>query len=162
MDEKKIQKLDNELVQASKKIRVLSVLAWPAGEEEKFLEGWRKGKPQLPENKIKPPDLQGSVKELDSIVSKCDQRDPVEKFLADTAESYADAGRMLLAVGTPEFTIHSTKIYGRPDMVYKLQGISSVDAAKFFLEVTDNLLGNRHIQKYLAIEYQFHLQEIGL
>src|SRR5688500_9124756 len=132
MNNSKIQKLDDALVQASKKIKVLNTLAWPVGVEEKFLEGWQKGKPQLPDVKIKPPDVQDNVKELDSIVSKCDQRDPVEKFLADTAESYADAGRMLSAVGKPEFTIHSTKIYGRPDMVYKLQGISSVDAAKFF------------------------------
>ena len=32
-------------------------------------------------------------------------------------------------------------------MVYKLQGLSSVDAAKFFLEVTDSLLGNQVIQE---------------
>lgn len=31
-------------------------------------------------------------------------------------------------------------------MVYKLQGITAVDGAKFFLEVTDNLIGNPHIQ----------------
>ena len=146
MDEKKIQLLDNALVLASKKIKVLNTLAWPAGEEEKFLQGWHKKNPQLPQIKISPPDVQNSIKDLDNIVSRCDQTEPVEKFLSDTAESYADAGRMLLAVGTPAFTNFSTKIYGRPDMVYKLQGLSSVDAAKFFLEVTDNLLGNQVIQ----------------
>jgi uncharacterized protein (TIGR02421 family) len=146
MNESKIQQLDETLVKASKKIKVLNTLAWPVGVEEKFLEGWHKGNPTLPLVKIKPPEVQGSVQDLDSIVSRCNQTDPVEKFLADTAESYADAGRMLMAVGTPAFTNFSTKIYGRPDMVYKLQGISSVDAAKFFLEVTDNLLGNQHIQ----------------
>lgn len=145
MDEKKIQKLDDALVQASKKIKVLNTLAWPAGVEEKFLEGWKNGNPHLPEVKIKPPDVQNSIKALDAIVSQCDQTDPIEKFLAETAESYANAGHMLHAIGTPRFTLYSTKIYGRPDMVYKLQGISSVDAAKFFLEVTDNLLGNNHI-----------------
>jgi uncharacterized protein (TIGR02421 family) len=146
MDEKKIQLLDNALVLASKKIKVLNTLAWPAGEEEKFLQGWHKKNPQLPQIKISPPGVQDSVKDLDNIASRCDQTEPVEKFLSDTAESYADAGRMLLAVGTPAFTNFSTKIYGRPDMVYKLQGLSSVDAAKFFLEVTDNLLGNQVIQ----------------
>jgi uncharacterized protein (TIGR02421 family) len=146
MDEKKIQQLDSALVQAAKKIKVLNTLAWPAGEEEKFLQAWKKKNPQLPTVKIIPPDIQKSIKELDGIVSRCDHADPVEKFLADTAESYADAGRMLMAVGTPKFTNFSTKIYGRPDMVYKMQGISSVDAAKYFLEVTDNLLGNQVIQ----------------
>lgn len=145
MDVKKIQTLDQALMQASKKIKVLNTLAWPAGAEDTFLKNWRKSNPLLPGIHIKPPKLQENISELDSIVAKCNQNDPVEKFLADTAESYADAGRMLTAVGTPAFTVHSTKIYGRPDMVYKLQGISSVDAANFFLDVTDNLLGNRHI-----------------
>jgi uncharacterized protein (TIGR02421 family) len=48
-------------------------------------------------------------------------------------------------VGTPEFTHYSTKICGRPDSIYKLQGISAVDGAKFFLEVTDNLIGGGKI-----------------
>lgn len=146
MNENKIQKLDKELVQASRKIKVLNALAWPVGVEEKFLEDWRKGNPQLPEIKIQPPDVKDSVKALDDIVQQCNQDDPVEKFLAETALSYANAGRMLLNVGTPEFTKYSTRIYGRPDTVYKLQGISAVDGAKFFLDVTDKLIGNPHIQ----------------
>jgi uncharacterized protein (TIGR02421 family) len=146
MDEKKIQKLDNALVQASKKIRVLNALAWPVGEEEKFLDGWRKGNPTLPQIKLDKSDVNDSISILESIVSRCNQEDVAEKFLAETAESYANAGRMLQAVGTTEFTNYSTKIYSRPDMVYKYQGTSAVDAAKFFLEVTDNLLGNQHIQ----------------
>jgi len=146
MDTKKIEKLDSALVQASKKIKVLSTLAWPGGIEEKFLETWKKGNPQLPVIKIQPPDLTDSIRKLDAIVQQCNQNDPVEKFLAETGLSYANAGRMLLLVGTPEFTTYSAKIYGRPDTVYKLQNLTAVDAAKFFLEVTDNLLGNPSIQ----------------
>lgn len=146
MDNPKIQRLDDAVVHASKKIKVLNALAWPVGVEEKFLEGWRKGNPRLPEIKIQPPDVMDSIKELDVIVQKCNQDDPVEKFLAETALSYANAGRMLMHVGTPEFTRYSTKIYGRPDTVYKLQGITAVDGAKFFLEVTDKLIGNSNIQ----------------
>jgi len=145
MDTQKIQKLDDALVHASKKIKVLNALAWPVGAEEKFLESWNKGKPQLPEINIQPPDLTDSVKKLDAIVHQCNQDDPVEKFLAETALSYSNAGRMLMHVGTTEFTKYSTLIYGRPDTLYKLQGISGVDGAKFFLEVTDKLIGNPHI-----------------
>lgn len=104
MDTKKIQTLDAALVQASKKVKVLNALAWPASAENTFLQNWHKGNPLLPEIKIKPPNVQNSIKELDSIISQCNQDDPVEKFLADTAESYADAGRMLTAVGTPAFS----------------------------------------------------------
>ena len=146
MNNSKIQLLDDSLVNASKQIKVLNALAWPVGAEEKFLEDWRKGNPQLPEVQIKPPNVKNSIKELDHIVTQCDQTDPVEKYLAETALSYANAGRMLMHVGTPEFTTYSTKLYGRPDFIYKFQGITAVDGAKFFLEVTDNLIGNPNIQ----------------
>jgi len=146
MDSQKIEMLDNAIVQASKKIKVLNALAWPADAEEKFLSSWKKGKPELPAVKFEVPSVQANIDSLDAIVNHCDEQHPVEKFLAQTARSYADAGRMLHAIGTPGFTRYSVKIYGRPDMVYKLQGLSSVDAAKYFLEVTDNLLGNHYIQ----------------
>ncbi|HEX6225078.1 MAG TPA: flavohemoglobin expression-modulating QEGLA motif protein [Chryseolinea sp.] len=146
MDAQKIHALDGAVIQASKKIKVLNSLAWPAGIEEKFLDGWHRGNPQLPEIKIQPPDVDDSIKALDVIVKKCNQDDPVEKFLAETANSYANAGRMLRSVGTADFTRYSIKIYGRPDMIYKNQGLSAVDGAKYFLEITDMLLGNHNIQ----------------
>ena len=142
MDRQKIEQLDNALLSASKNVRVLSTLAWPGGVEEKFLEGWHKGKAQLPTIHIQSPDLRQSVSILNAIVQKCDQKDPVEKFLAETALSYAHAGNMLMNVGTTEFTRYSSLIYGRPDTVYKNQGFSGVDSAKFFLEITDKLKDN--------------------
>jgi len=146
MKAQKIQDLDQAVVHASKKIKVLNTLTWPTGIEEQFLNRWKNGQPELPKIKIQPPKVTESIAALDAIVHKCDQADPVEKFLAETALSYADAGRMLMHVGTPDFTRYSEKIYGRPDRVYKLQGLTGVDGAKFFLEVTDNLLGNPQIQ----------------
>jgi uncharacterized protein (TIGR02421 family) len=146
MDNRKIQKLDDALVHASRKIKVLNALAWPVGVEEKFLEGWRKGNLQLPEVEIHSPDLTDNIKALDDIVRQCASDDPVEKFIAETALSYANAGRMLMHVGTPEFTRYSTMIYGRPDTMYKLQGLTGVDGAKFFLDITEKLIGNPHIK----------------
>jgi uncharacterized protein (TIGR02421 family) len=146
MDKQKIQKLDEAIVNASKKIKVLNALAWPAAAEDKFLKHWKKGSPELPTITLEIPNVLDNIESLEAIAKQCHEEDPIEKFLAETALSYAHAGRMLRSIGTPDFTRYSTIIYGRPDMVYKLQGISSVDAAKFFLEVTDNLLGNQHIQ----------------
>jgi uncharacterized protein (TIGR02421 family) len=150
MDVKKIEKLDSELVHASKKIRILKTLEWPTSAEEIFLSGWRKGNPLLPGVKFERLDLSDTIATLDSIVVRCNQDEPIEKFLADTAQSYADAGHMLMNVGTPDFTRYSTKIYGRPDMVYKLQGMSAVDGANLFLKITDTLLGNSRFPSTLA------------
>lgn len=146
MDKQKIFKLDAALIKASKKIKVLNALTWPAEAEDKFLEAWRKGNPKLPEVKLAVPDVKENVERLDTIAMQCDVADPAGKFLSETAKSYSDAGRMLMNIGTKEFTRYSTRIYGRPDMVYKLQGMTAVDGARYFLEVTDNLLGNPHIQ----------------
>lgn len=146
MDEQRIQVLDGLLLKAAKKIKVLNVLAWPVEAEERFLDGWRAGNPRLPEIRLTPPDLADEITQLDAITQQCDTRHPVGKYLAATAQSYADAGRMLQRVGTPEFTHYSTRIYGRPDMLYRMQGLSAVDGARYFLEVTDDLLGNPHIE----------------
>ena len=145
MDTKKIELLDAALLQASKKINVLQALQWPPDAEEKFLQGWQKGNPQLPEVKLEAHNYNDSISSLEAIAARCDEKDPVEKFLFETAQSYANSARMLSAVGTPEFTTYSTKNYSRPDRIYKRQGMSAVDGAKFFIEVTDNLLGNAHL-----------------
>ncbi len=146
MNSKKIAALDNQLIKAAKKVRVLNTLAWPVDAGEKFLDSWRNGKPALPQVSIQPPDIAANIKDLDDIAGQCNQDDPVEKFLFATAHSYADAGRMLMNVGTPAFTQYAEKVYGRPDFIYKHQGVSAVDGAKFFLEVTDNLLRGTVIQ----------------
>ncbi|MBL7845684.1 MAG: DUF1704 domain-containing protein [Cyclobacteriaceae bacterium] len=146
MNLSKIQKLDEATVKVSKKIKVLNTLLWPAEAEDKFLQGWRKGKPELPQIALTKPDVVDNISVLDSIAGKCDEQNPVEKFLAETASSYADAGRMLNHIGTPEFTRYSTRIYGRPDMEYKHQTMTAIDGAKFLLDVTERLMGNQSIQ----------------
>ena len=138
MNQKKIIKLNDQIISASKKIKVLSALSWPAEAEEHFLNDWHKGNISLPKIKLEAKNVSESIDALDGVIKLCDLQHPVEKFLAETARSYANAGRMLMNVGTPEFTTYSIKLYGRPDMVYKLQGISAVDGAKFFLDLTES------------------------
>ncbi|MEJ1238277.1 flavohemoglobin expression-modulating QEGLA motif protein [Chryseolinea sp. T2] len=147
MDESKIRDLDSAIVSAAKKIKVLSALSWPLGTEEKFLEDWRAGRRTLPVINLNLPDLTTNVQTLIGLAETCDRNDPVEKFLYETASSYADAARMIMAAGTPEFTKLSSRIYGRPDSVYKTQSFSAVESARFFLELTDSLLGNAAIHK---------------
>jgi len=145
MNQEKIIKLNDTIISASKKIKVLSALSWPAEAEEHFLNDWYKGNIRLPKIKLEAKNVSESIDALDGVIKLCDLQHPVEKFLAETARSYANAGRMLMNVGTPEFTTYSIKLYGRPDMVYQLQGISAVDGAKFFLDLTEKLLGNPNI-----------------
>jgi uncharacterized protein (TIGR02421 family) len=145
MDIEKIAKLDTALVRAAKAVKVLNTLTWPADSEEQFLHAWRAGKPKLPRNDLQARDLSENIAALDAIAAQCHAEDPVEKFLCETAHSYADAARMLGAIGTVDFTRYSVRLYGRPDHVYKLQGLTPAGAAKYFMQVTDDLLGTDHI-----------------
>jgi uncharacterized protein (TIGR02421 family) len=145
MDTTKIARLDAALVEAAKGIRVLHHLEWPPETEDIFLSNWRAGRASLPECRQQPHDLSGKITELEAIAAQCNEDDPVEKFLFETAHSYAEAARMLGAIGTRDFTRHSVNLYGRPDMLYKRHGMTAVDAARFFLEVTDDLLGTNQI-----------------
>ncbi len=146
MNAEKIKRLDEAILAATKGIKVLNALAWPPDAEDKFLAEWRKGNAVLPKVKIAAPDVSSSVAALDAVTKACDLSHPIEKFLGETARSYANAGRMLMHVGTPDFTRYSIKLYGRPDMLYKLQGLTAVDGAKFFLDITEKLLGNPKIE----------------
>ena len=146
MNEKKIKELDEAILRSAKKIKVLNALAWPAGEEYTFLENWHNRNPKLPHIELPRPDVADNVSTLEKIAEKCDGDDPVEKYLKETARSYAAAGKMISAVGTADFTRYSVQIYGRPDRKYKNQTLTAIDAAKFFLDVTDSLLGNAHVQ----------------
>ena len=141
----KIATLDKELVKAARKVKVLRHLEWPASASERFLAKWRKGKAVLPVSSLKPHDLSDNITRLETIAAQCNEDEPVEKFLSETAQSYTEAARMLGAVGTLDFTRHSVNIYGRPDQLYKQQGLTSTDAATFFLKTTDDLLGTNQL-----------------
>jgi uncharacterized protein (TIGR02421 family) len=52
---------------------------------------------------------------------------------------------MLMAAGTPGFTEHSIRLYGRPDDVYRTQSFTGVEAAQFLLEKTAHLMSGDYV-----------------
>ena len=141
----RIETLDTELIRLAKPILVLKYLNWPESAEELFLEGWRQGRPLLPKVEVRVPDWTTEVARLEDVATRCQGENPVLEYLRRTAESYAEAARMLMAAGTPAFTEHSIKLYGRPDEVYQSQSFTGLDAARFLLEKTDRLASIRYV-----------------
>lgn len=139
MNLQRYDSIDAELVSVAGSIRVLASLTWPRELESVFLEGWRAGTPALPVVELTPPGYRPQIEALEGIMERCDRADPIGDHLYKTAWSYATAARMLEAIGTPAFTEHSVRLYGRPDFVYERQGMSVVAAARPILEVTDAL-----------------------
>jgi uncharacterized protein (TIGR02421 family) len=140
-----LSELDAALPGLARKIRVLDALSWRDGVEETFLANWRAGKAALPDVELRPRDHSADIIALEAFIERCDAGHPAGNHLAMTARSYATAGRMLGAIGTPAFTDYSSALYRRPDFYYHRLKLSMLDAARFFLNTTDALLGGTRI-----------------
>jgi uncharacterized protein (TIGR02421 family) len=140
-----LSELDAALPGLTRKIRVLDALSWPDGVEEDFLTKWRSGRAELPSVTLQPRDHSADIAALETFISQCDVGHPAGNYLAMTARSYATAGHMLGAIGTPAFTQYSSALYRRPDFYYTRLQLSMLDAARFFLDTTDALLGGARI-----------------
>lgn len=143
--QQKVAGLDARLREAAKPINVLKYLNWPDAIEYQFLADWQAGNPRLPDVSLKVPDWSQEIEELDQLVVDCEGEHPVLRYLAQTAWSYAEAGRMLMAAGSPEFSQSSIRLYGRPDDLYQTQSFTGVDAALFLLEKTAHLLAGSYV-----------------
>jgi len=141
----KLQACDRALVEVGKKIRVLNAIGWPAGLEERFLEGWRVGRPQLPQPQLAPQPHRAQIEALDALMAGLDRGHPIGNWLYKSAWSYRVAARMLAQIGQPGFTRCSELLYGRPDHRYRSQEASNTDAAQDMLRITDELLGNERL-----------------
>lgn len=131
--------LDRALVEVAKSVQILSALSWPEGAIERFLEGWRGGDARLPEVELPRVERPAESEALDAIVAKCDTQDPLQVFVASTAQSYLLAVRMLASIGTPRFTQCSARLYGGPLELLPASGVTHVRAAQMLLTNTDNL-----------------------
>ena len=140
-----LSELDAALPGLTRKIRVLDALSWPDGVEEDFLTKWRGGRAELPKVELQPREHSADIAALETFITQCDVGHPAGNFLAMTARSYATAGHMLEAIGTPAFTQYSSALYRRPDFYYTRLQLSMLDAARFFLKTTDALLGGARI-----------------
>ncbi|WP_407910140.1 tyrosine/phenylalanine carboxypeptidase domain-containing protein [Lysobacter claricitrinus] len=131
---------DRALCSVGRKIRVLNAIGWPAAMEAQFLDGWRAGKPQLPQPPTVPVQLDSELDALDAIMHRLDRGHPVGNWLFKTAWSYRVAARMLEQIGHPGFTRCSVLLYGRPDIKYRSQHATAADGAREVLSITDDLV----------------------
>lgn len=131
------EELSDRLVSAAKSLKVLSAISWPQRVAVEFLEGWRKGDPELPAIRDKRPSELAKV--LAEIERDCDVGDPVQAYLARTAESYRRTAELLDHVGTPEFHNISRELYGGPGGTLLGSQLTHRDAAEKLLHSTDAL-----------------------
>jgi len=131
--------LDKRLVEAVRGIRVLDTVAWPAAVERRFLEDLHHGRETLPRFEYHAPDFSAQRAELDAITSAADASHPLGAYLRHSATSWQTAARMLEAVGTDGVTAPSIELYGRPGDALPGGTQTNLDAARWFLEIAEEL-----------------------
>jgi uncharacterized protein (TIGR02421 family) len=131
--------LDQRLLSAVKGIRILSSVAWPASLEDRMIAAYAKGQFSLPKVSYQAPDFSAERAELAAIEREAGYDDPLGEYLCRTAESWRIAAEMLEAVGTSNVTAPSIVLYGRPGDVIPGSDRSNLDAARYFVELADEL-----------------------
>jgi uncharacterized protein (TIGR02421 family) len=131
--------LDKRLIAAVRGIRILDMVSWPAPIQERFLADWRVGKIWMPKIEYVREDWTGVRLELDQIDKELDNNHPLGRYLHRTTESWRVATLMLDAIGTPEVTTHSARLYGRPGGQLPGDGPTNLEAAQHFINLADEL-----------------------
>ncbi len=131
--------LDQRLLAAVKGIRILPSVAWPASLEDRMITAYSKGQYTLPQVNYQAPDLSVERAELAAIERQAGYDDPIGEYLSRTAESWRIAAEMLEAVGTAHVTAPSIVLYGRPGDAIPGSDRSNLDAARYFVELSDEL-----------------------
>ena len=136
--------LDQRLLAAVRGIRILTTLAWPASLENCMIAAFSQGHFALPQVSYSTPDFAAVRAELAAIEAEAGGHDPLDAdplghYLRRTAASWRTAAQMLEAVGTAALTAPSIALYGRPDDLIPGSASSNLDAARYFVELSDEL-----------------------
>jgi len=131
--------LDQRLLTAVRGIQILPTVAWPASLEDRMIAAYSRRAYALPKVDYAVPDLAEVRAELAAIEAEAGDTHPVGDYLRRTAESWRIATDMLGAVGTAGVTEPSIALYGKPGDLIPGSQRSNLDAARYFVELSDEL-----------------------
>ena len=121
------------LASSDRRVRVLEAIGWPREVEERF---FARGAGALPEvtYEVDRDPLQDRVRELDAAERSIEGDDPVSVWLRSTVASMRDASRMVLALGTADFSRLSKELYGGPRTRFHGGNERNIDLANHVIE----------------------------
>ncbi|HEV2620940.1 MAG TPA: flavohemoglobin expression-modulating QEGLA motif protein [Frateuria sp.] len=141
-DQQHYAELDRRMLAAARSINILPTVAWPASLEQRMIAAYDQGRYALPEVQYVRPDLGLVRAELVAVEHEAQASlggDPIGDYLCRTAASWRIAAEMLEAVGSSGFTAPSIALYGRPGDAIPGSQKSNLDAARYFVELSDEL-----------------------
>lgn len=128
---------DAELLRVALDFKILTLIEWPKKTQTEFLAAYKNGTAKIPQIEYPKYDFVEPLKILESIMSRTEGDHPVAQYLHQTARSYFLAHKLVENLGKPEMQNYSVQVYGRPGDIIAGSKYTSLDAAKFFIEITD-------------------------
>jgi uncharacterized protein (TIGR02421 family) len=132
--------LDRRLVAATRSIRLLASVSWPASVEMEFVAAWKRGAARIPDIVYPRTDFSETREALMGIVLAAEPGHPLGDYIRRTALSWRVATELLDAMGTPAVSEHSARLYGRPSDRVPGAGLTNVDAARHFIAIADEFV----------------------
>jgi uncharacterized protein (TIGR02421 family) len=128
---------DKKLVEIGRTLKILTLIEWPKNIQPEFLTSFAEGNPKIPTVTYPKYDHSEALKSLDDIISRTSSGHPIAQYIHDTAKSYHSAHRLIESLGQPEMLPRSLELYGRPGDMIAGSKFSSLDAANFFIEISN-------------------------
>jgi uncharacterized protein (TIGR02421 family) len=129
----KLTRIGRVLTERKGRGKLLEEIAWPREVEEAFFAG---GASKLPEVAygVDRDAVQGQLDELGAVEREIEGDDAVAGWLRATVRSLADGNRLLLSVGTREFSTRSRELYGGARTSFSGARVRNIDLAEHLLE----------------------------
>ncbi|HET7923321.1 MAG TPA: tyrosine/phenylalanine carboxypeptidase domain-containing protein, partial [Rhodanobacteraceae bacterium] len=132
--------LDRRLVAATRGIRLLQSVSWPASIEMDFVAAWKAGTARLPEITYPKFDFAETREALLGISIAAEPGHPLGDYVRRTAQSWRIATELLDAIGTKHVTEHSARLFGKPRDLVPGAKLTNVDAARHFIAIADEFI----------------------
>jgi len=130
--------LDARMAKAAKSIRLLSLVSWPASEQQTFLADYAQGKAKLPAYQYPKHDFSDARREFEAIIAAADPAHPLGIYLIESARSWSVAAELLENLGTPRVTELSVALFGKPEHTLP-GGATTREAANHFIAIANEL-----------------------
>ena len=130
--------LDARMAKAAKAIRLLSLVSWPAGEQQTFLADFAQGRARLPAHRYPKHDFSEARREFEAIIAAADPAHPLGIYLVESAHSWDLAAQLLENLGSPRVSEFSVALFGKPEHTLP-GGATTREAANHFIAIADEL-----------------------
>jgi uncharacterized protein (TIGR02421 family) len=130
--------LDARMARAARGIRLLSLVSWPASEQQAFLASLDSNNPALPAFQYPKHDFSDARREFDAVAAAADPTHPLGIYLVESAHSWGLAAELLENLGTPRVTDLSVALFGKPEHVLP-GGATTREAANHFIAIANEL-----------------------